>query len=95
MFWPHQQRLRRNEENLGHDVLVVETFIEFRHIVLRRHLSLHVFEVELDLLWLQIIFPHVPEDICSNCSKAPVARKDLLLTGRNLGQGRRRPSFVK
>lgn len=70
MFQPHQQRLRGNEEDLGHDVLVVETLVEFGHIVLRRHLSLHVFEVELDLLWLQIIFPDVPKDRNTNCLEA-------------------------
>lgn len=67
MFQPHQQRLRGDEEDLGHDVLVVETLIEFCHVVLRRHLSLHVFEVELDLLRLQIIFPDVPEDVNTKC----------------------------
>lgn len=66
MFQPHQQRLRGNEEDLGHDVIVVETLVEFGHVVLRRHLSLHVFEVELDLLWLQIIFPDVPKDRNTN-----------------------------
>lgn len=40
---PYQQCLRGNEEDLGHNVLVVEALIEFRHVVLRRHLPLHIF----------------------------------------------------
>lgn len=67
VFQPHQQRLRGNKEDLGHDVLVVETLIKFCHIVLSRHLPLHVFEVEMDLLGLQIIFPDVPEDVNTTC----------------------------
>lgn len=70
MFQPHQQCLRGNEEDLGHDVLVVETLVEFGHVVLCRHLSLHVFEVELDLLRLQIIFPDVPKDRKTNFLEA-------------------------
>lgn len=42
VYQPHQQRLRGNEEDLGHDVLVVEALIEFCHVVLRCHLPLHV-----------------------------------------------------
>lgn len=43
VFQPHQQGLRGNEEDLGHDVLVIEALIEFCHVVLRCHLPLHVF----------------------------------------------------
>lgn len=61
-IWPHQQRFRGNEEDLSHDFLVVKTLVEFGHVVLGGHLSLHVFQVKLDLLWLQVIFPHITED---------------------------------
>lgn len=62
-FRPHQQCFRGNEEDLSHDFFVVKTLIEFSHIILGCHLSLHIFQVKLDLLWLQVIFPQITKDI--------------------------------
>lgn len=59
MTWTHQQGFRGNEEDLSHYVFIIEALVKFSHIVLGSHLTFNVFQVKLDLLWLQVILPHV------------------------------------
>lgn len=46
---------------MGRDLLLIQPFVEFRHVVLRSHLPFHVTEMMKKSFFFFILFPNVPK----------------------------------
>lgn len=58
----HQQYCRRDVEYLRWDLLFIKPLVKLRHVVLGGHLSLHIGEMEPQLLRVLVLLPDVPTD---------------------------------
>lgn len=57
----YQEYCGRDVEDLRRDLLLVQPFVELRHVVLSSHLPLHVTEVMEKSFIVFIFFPHIPK----------------------------------